>query len=43
MGLNVAEMVKSGHMDSPECINCLECVDSCPKKAIRFGMYPKQR
>ncbi|WP_195199893.1 4Fe-4S binding protein [Faecalispora jeddahensis] len=43
MGLNAAEMVKSGHMDSPECINCLECVDSCPKKAIRFGMYPKQR
>ena len=36
MGLNIAEMVKSGNIDSTECINCLACVDSCPKKAIRF-------
>lgn len=42
MGLNIAEMVKSG-IDSSECINCLECADSCPKKAIRFGIGQKQR
>lgn len=43
MGLNVAEMVKSGSMDSTECINCLECVDGCPKKAISLGICRKQR
>lgn len=43
MGLNVAEMVKSGSMDSAECINCLECVDACPKKAIDFGICRKQQ
>ena len=43
MGLNIAEMVKSGNMDSVECINCLECVDGCPKKVISFGICRKQR
>lgn len=43
MGLNIAEMVKSGNVDSSECINCLECVDVCPKKAIGFGISQKQR
>ena len=42
MGLNIAEMVKSGNIDSTECINCLACVDSCPKKAIRFGICQKR-
>ena len=43
MSLNIAEMVKSGSTDSTECINCLECVDECPKKAISFGIFLKQR
>ncbi|RFZ76926.1 4Fe-4S binding protein [Lacrimispora amygdalina] len=42
MGLNIAEMVKSGRVDNTECINCLECVDGCPKKAIGFGICQKQ-
>ncbi len=41
MGLNIAEMVKSGSADSTECINCLQCVDECPKKAISFGICQK--
>lgn len=41
MSLNVAEMVQSGNMDSVECINCLECVDGCPKKAISFKICKK--
>lgn len=41
MGLNVLEMVKSGNMDSVECINCLVCVDGCPKKSISFGICRK--
>lgn len=43
MGLNTSEMVKSGNMDSVECINCLECIDGCPKKAISFGICQKKR
>ena len=43
MGLDVAEMAKSGIMDSTECIYCLECVDGCPKKAISFGICGKQQ
>lgn len=43
MGLDIADMVKSGSVDSAECINCLECVDKCPKKAISFGICQKQR
>lgn len=42
MGLNVSDMVKSGSVDSTECINCLECVDGCPKKAIGFGICQKR-
>jgi ferredoxin-type protein NapH len=43
MGLNIAEMAKSGNIDSTECINCLACVDICPKKAISFGICRKQQ
>ena len=43
MGLDIADMVKSGGVDSAECINCLECVDKCPKKTISFGICKKQR
>lgn len=41
MGLDVLEMVKSGQMDSTECISCLECVDGCPKKVITCGIQRK--
>lgn len=43
MSLDVAAMVQSGHTDSAECIQCLTCVDTCPKQAIGCGIYPKQR
>ena len=43
MGLNIAEMIKLGNIDSTECINCLECVDGCPKKVISFGICQKQK
>lgn len=42
MGLDIAGMVKSGSMDSAECISCLECVDECPKNAVSFGICQKQ-
>jgi NAD-dependent dihydropyrimidine dehydrogenase PreA subunit len=42
MGLNIAGMIKSGSIDSAECISCLECVDECPKNAISFGICQKQ-
>ena len=43
MSLDIARMVKSGHIDSTECISCLECVDGCPQKAIGFGICGKQK
>ena len=36
MSLPVNEMVRAGKMNSTECILCMECVDSCPKKAIDY-------
>ncbi len=36
MSLNVADMVLKNDMTNSECILCGECVDTCPKKAIRF-------
>jgi len=41
MSLDVKEMVKSGNMNSTECITCLECVDVCPKNAISCGICKK--
>ena len=43
MSLDIAAMVKAGNPDSLECINCLACVDGCPKNALGCGMLPKQR
>jgi polyferredoxin len=43
MSLDIAEMVKSGSVDSTECINCLKCVDECPKNAISFGICQQKR
>lgn len=42
MSLDVKTMVKTGNMISTECITCLECVDGCPKKAIRCGIFGNQ-
>ncbi|WP_430129706.1 4Fe-4S binding protein [Neobacillus pocheonensis] len=36
MSLDVKKMVQKGDINHSECILCGECVDSCPKKAIRF-------
>jgi polyferredoxin len=30
------EILKFGEVKNPECINCLQCVAVCPKKAINF-------
>lgn len=37
MSLAVSEMVQSGSLNNLECILCGECVDSCPKGAIKYG------
>ena len=37
MSLDVNDMVMSGNMEHSECILCGNCIDTCPKKAIRFG------
>lgn len=36
MSLDVNEMVQKGCMDNTECILCGECVDTCPKGALRY-------
>lgn len=41
MGITIGEKVKMGNVESTECINCLECVDVCPKKAIGCGVAQK--
>ncbi len=43
MGLPVDKMIKSGEPDSAECISCLKCVDTCPRKAIGFGICRKTK
>lgn len=43
MSLDVCEMVKKGFIGSTECIGCLECVDTCPKNAISFGISRKTK
>ncbi|MGA2683000.1 MAG: 4Fe-4S binding protein [Candidatus Bathyarchaeia archaeon] len=37
MSLNVNEMVQNKSMANTECILCGSCVDTCPKKAIKFS------
>lgn len=41
MSLQVSDMVKTNHMDSTECVSCLECVDACSKKVIQCGIFQK--
>lgn len=38
MSLDVESMVKEGCIRNSECIQCGACVDSCPKKALRYIM-----
>lgn len=37
MSIDVREQVKSGGVVVSDCILCCECVDTCPKKAIKPG------
>jgi ferredoxin-type protein NapH len=41
MSLDVKNMVLRGDINHPECIMCGDCVDSCPKKAIKFHFGKK--
>ncbi len=43
MGLDVNGMVRQGPMENPECILCANCVDTCPKGAIRTAWFRKER
>lgn len=38
MSLEVMEMVQKSNMKNTECILCGECIDVCPKKAIRYTL-----
>lgn len=38
MSLEVMDMVQKGNMNNSECILCGECVDTCPKKAVRYAI-----
>jgi polyferredoxin len=37
MGLNVQEMVHADLMLQNECIHCANCIDTCPKKVIKWS------
>jgi ferredoxin-type protein NapH len=37
MSLPVADMASAGDMRATECLLCGSCVDSCPRKALRYG------
>ncbi len=37
MSLDVRSMVRSGHMENPECILCGSCVDGCPNRALGYS------
>jgi polyferredoxin len=39
MSLQVSEKVQKGKMEDRECILCGACVDTCPKKAIRYRFH----
>jgi ferredoxin-type protein NapH len=41
MSLNVNGMVQSGSMENAECILCGNCVDNCPKGAIKYSFSSK--
>jgi ferredoxin-type protein NapH len=38
MGIDVCKQVKDGAINDPNCILCGECIDACPKKAVRFRL-----
>jgi ferredoxin-type protein NapH len=37
MGLNVQEMVQNNDMLQNECIYCASCIDTCPRKVIKWS------
>jgi ferredoxin-type protein NapH len=37
MSLDPGAMLRSARLENQECILCANCVDACPKKAIRLG------
>lgn len=37
MSLPVNEMVRSGSMQSTECVLCGTCVDNCPNGAVTYS------
>jgi ferredoxin-type protein NapH len=41
MSLNVNEMVQKQAMENTECILCGNCVDACPKSAIKYAFGKK--
>jgi ferredoxin-type protein NapH len=41
MSLNVHEMVQKQAMENAECILCGNCVDTCPKSAIKYSFGKK--
>ncbi|MHB8070362.1 MAG: 4Fe-4S binding protein [Candidatus Cryosericum sp.] len=44
MSLPVQEMVQNHHMENSECILCGSCVDTCPRKVIRYNFgRPRQQ
>lgn len=43
MGLEVSEMVKTGGCYSNECIQCGECVDTCPHKVLSYSMRREEK
>jgi ferredoxin-type protein NapH len=38
MSIDVNHEVKKGEIVSLDCILCAECVDTCPKKVLRYGV-----
>lgn len=38
MSLEVMDMVQRSDMQNTECILCGECIDACPKKAIKYAI-----
>ncbi|MCX7747736.1 MAG: 4Fe-4S binding protein [Clostridia bacterium] len=38
MSINVKEMIKRDPVEDSECILCGECIDSCPKKVIKYSL-----
>jgi ferredoxin-type protein NapH len=42
MSIAVSTVAKSGEITSLDCILCGQCVDSCPKKALQYGVRRRE-